>query len=48
MSNDERTLTILKLILEVFKLIMSMTDDATDAKIIKAREEIKEAVKDWA
>lgn len=47
MSSDERTLTILKLVLEVFKLIMSMTDDATDEKIIEARRDIKDAVKKW-
>ncbi len=47
MDTDE-TLQILRLALEVFKLLMTTTETATNEKILKAREEIKEAMKDWA
>jgi hypothetical protein len=47
MPNEERTLMVLKLVLEAVKLVISMTEEATDDKIIKARQDIKEAVEKW-
>lgn len=53
---SESTLTILRLILEVFKLIKDLEgllkrvlagDEVTDEEIKKARQDIKDAVQSW-
>lgn len=47
MDNEGRTLVVLRLLLEIIKLVMGMSEEATDDKIKKTRDEIKDAVAKW-
>lgn len=47
MAGNENILTILRLMLEIIKLIGSMNVEPTDEKIKEASRKVKEAVKNW-
>ena len=47
MDKDEKTLLVLELLLQIIRLVMGISEEATDEKIRQKREEIKAAVAKW-